>query len=64
VVGRKALEFDLDGQRRVVAVSRFGVPRVPDADLTIQEGDIMHIGVVRSALDTLDEDLKKIGHPK
>jgi trk system potassium uptake protein TrkA len=64
VVGRKALEFDLDGQRRVVAVSRFGVPRVPDADLTIQEGDIMHIGVVRSALDTLDEELKKIGHPK
>lgn len=62
-VGHKAAEFDLEGQRRIVAVSRFGVPRVPDADLTIQEGDIMHIGVVRSALDTLDDDLKSIGQP-
>jgi trk system potassium uptake protein TrkA len=63
-VGHKALDFDLDGQRRVVAVSRFGVPRVPDAELTIQEGDIMHVGVVRPALDTLDEELKKLGQPK
>lgn len=64
VVGRKALDFDLHGQRRVVAVSRFGVPRVPDEELTIQEGDIMHIVVIRSVLDTLEDELKKVGEPQ
>ena len=30
-----------------IAVSRFGVPRVPDKDLTVQDGDILHFSVVR-----------------
>src|SRR5919106_3937537 len=47
VVGHSAADLDLDGRRRVIAVSRFGVPRVPDKRLTIQEGDILHVSVVR-----------------
>jgi trk system potassium uptake protein len=63
-VGRKALEMDVDGQRRVVAVSRFGVPRVPDEDLTIQDGDILHISVVRANARDCFEDLKRLGEPE
>ncbi|MDQ4145378.1 MAG: TrkA family potassium uptake protein [Actinomycetota bacterium] len=60
LVGRHAVEVDLDKRRRVVAVSRFGVPRVPDPSLTIQDGDILHISVVRGDAADLDEALKQI----
>ncbi len=64
IVGKRALDVDLEGQRRVVAVSRFGVPRVPGKDLAFQEGDILHVSVVRGDLATLSDDLKKIGQPE
>lgn len=63
-IGKAALDLDLDGQRRVVAVSRFGVPRVPAKGLTIQDGDILHISVVRTELPALDDALRKIGAPE
>lgn len=64
LVGKSATEFDLDSRRRVVAVSRFGVPRVPDKRLTIQEGDVLHVSVVRGDLADLPEELKKVGQPE
>lgn len=64
IVGKHALDMDLDGRRRVVAVSRFGVPRVPDKDLTIQDGDIVHISVVRGDAADLTDDIKKVGEPE
>lgn len=63
-VGKSGAQLDLDGRRRVVAVSRFGVPRVPDRELTIQEGDILHVAVPRGDAATLAEDLKKRGGPE
>jgi Trk K+ transport system NAD-binding subunit len=48
----------------VVAVSRFGVPRVPDSSLTIQEGDILHISIVRGDLATIAESLKTVDRPE
>lgn len=63
-IGKSAVTLDLDGQRRVVAVSRFGVPRLPSKDLTIQDGDILHISVVRTELPGLDEALRKVGAPE
>jgi trk system potassium uptake protein TrkA len=60
-VGRRALEIDLPGRRRVVAVSRFGVPRVPDKDLAIQDGDILHIATARGDIAELTGELKKLG---
>ena len=63
-IGRAALDLDLDGQRRVVAVSRFGVPRLPSKGMTLQEGDILHISVVRNQLHDLDDALKKVGQPE
>lgn len=64
IVGKHALDMDLDGRRKVVAVSRFGVPRVPDKDLTIQDGDIVHISVVRGDAADLTDDIKKVGQPE
>lgn len=64
VVGKRAVDLDIDGQRRVVAVSRFGVPRVPDHDFTIQDGDILHVSIVREAAADLKEDLEHFGRPE
>ncbi len=64
VVGKKVLDVDILGRRRVVAVSRFGVPRVPDKDLTVQEGDILHISVIRADCAELGEDIKTVGRPE
>ncbi|HEV2756980.1 MAG TPA: TrkA family potassium uptake protein [Actinomycetota bacterium] len=64
VVGKRVLEVDVPGRRRVVAVSRFGVPRVPDKDLTVQEGDILHISVVRADCADLGEQVKTVGRPE
>lgn len=64
IVGKSVLDVDIDSRRRVVAVSRFGVPRVPDKDLAIQDGDILHISVVRGDVADLMEELKKIGAPE
>ena len=60
-VGKSAKNLDVDGLWRVVAVSRFGVPRVPDQRLTLQEGDILHIAVVRGEAGRLPEELRKSG---
>ena len=64
LVGKAALDLDLDGRRRVVAVSRFGVPRVPGKGLTIQDGDILHLSLVRGDVADLSESLKKVGAPE
>lgn len=64
IVGRRAIDLELDGLRRVVALSRFGVPRVPDKELTIQDGDIIHMSVVRNAAADLPNEIKKVGQPE
>lgn len=64
IVGRKAFEVDLEGHRRIVALSRFGVPRVPDSKLTVQDGDVLHVSTIRPDAATLNESLKKVGQPE
>jgi trk system potassium uptake protein TrkA len=64
VIGKKALDLDALGLRRVVAVSRFGVPRVPDKDFTIQDGDIIYLAASRGHLGDMDEEIKKVGQPE
>jgi trk system potassium uptake protein TrkA len=63
-VGKKALALEAAGQRRLVAVSRFGVPRIPDKDLTVQEGDILHMSVLRGHASKVAEELRKVGEPE
>jgi trk system potassium uptake protein TrkA len=64
VIGKMAASLDLDGRRKVVAVSRFGVPRVPDRSLAIQEGDILHFSLIRGEVATLSEELEAVGRPE
>jgi len=64
VVGKNVLDLDLEGQRRVIALSRFGVPRIPDKNLTVQDGDILHVSVVRGSATELKGDLEKVGRPE
>lgn len=63
VIGKAGSDLDVAGHRRVVAVSRFGVPRIPDGELTIQDGDILHVAVVRADAASLREQLKETGGP-
>jgi trk system potassium uptake protein len=63
-VGHHVVELDLEGRRRVVALSRFGVPRIPDKDLTVQDGDILYMAAVRSDAADLAEELKQVGRPE
>jgi len=64
IVGKKAVDLDAAGLRRVVAVSRFGVPRVPDKDFTIQDGDIVYLAASRGHLGDMDDEIKKVGQPE
>ena len=64
IVGKKALEIDASGLRRAVAVSRFGVPRIPDKDFTLQEGDIVYVAAARSHLNDMDDEIKRVGQPE
>jgi len=64
MVGKRVLDFDLEGRRRVIAISRFGVPRVPGKDLTVQEGDIVHISVIRGDAAQLAQDIESVGEPE
>jgi trk system potassium uptake protein TrkA len=63
-VGKRALEIDKEGLRRVIAVSRFGVPRIPDKNLTLQDGDIIYISAARSQATGHQDEIKKIGAPE
>jgi trk/ktr system potassium uptake protein len=63
-VGKSAADLDRDGVWRVIAVSRFGVPRVPSRHLTIQDGDILHVSVARGSSPSLIEEIRKMGEPE
>jgi trk system potassium uptake protein len=64
IVGKNVLALDLEGQRRVVAVSRFGVPRLPHKNLMIQDGDILYVSVVRASAGDLKASLEQVGRPQ
>jgi len=63
-VGKAVLDLDKPGIRRVLAVSRFGVPRLPDESLTLQDGDIIYLSVARGHLPQLREEISKLGEPE
>lgn len=63
-VGKAVLGLDKAGIRRVLAVSRFGVPRLPDENLTLQDGDIIYLSVARGHLGELRDEIKKLGQPE
>lgn len=52
--GQPVLDLDLDGQARVVGVTRLGVAQVPTADLLVQDGDTIHVALAGDAVDAFD----------
>jgi trk system potassium uptake protein TrkA len=64
VVGKRVSTLDHEGRWRVAAVSRFGVPRVPDGDLTIQDGDILYVSAARADAAEIGAHLTKAGQPE
>lgn len=55
LVGRPMSDLNEPGKVQLVAVTRFGESVLPDENMLIQEGDFIHLSVLRSALGQLDE---------
>ena len=55
--GHPLSELEVSGKVRVMAVSRLGVAQVPTADLVVQEGDVVYLGVAGDAMASVDDRL-------
>ncbi len=58
LIGRPASELNAPGKRIVSALARFGSTVLPDEKTILQEGDFVHISVLRSAMGELDDLLE------
>lgn len=58
LVGRPVEDLQKLGKIRVVALTRFGETHIPESDTLVQEGDFLHLAVLRSALGEVEERLK------
>lgn len=56
-IGKSIEELREPGKLRVVALTRFGATQIPDLKTIIQQGDFLHLAVLRSALDEIEERL-------
>jgi trk system potassium uptake protein TrkA len=54
LAGRKLATLEVAGKSRLVAVTRAGVPRLDASELVGQEGDLLHIAVLKNELKALD----------
>jgi trk system potassium uptake protein len=59
--GRRIDSLEVPGSIRVVAVNRAGTPRLDVRDLVGQESDVLHLAVLKEALDELDARLGAAG---
>jgi Trk K+ transport system NAD-binding subunit len=62
-VGYRLDELESTGRVRIVALSRAGKSVVPKPGLIGQEGDVLHIAVLESALDELETGLARGSRP-
>lgn len=58
-IGRPIEDLRDPEKVRVVALTRFGATHIPDLKTIIQQGDFLHLAVLRSALDRVEE---RLGH--
>lgn len=56
-VGRKLSEMEASGLCRAAAVSRLGLSSLPNAELVLQEGDLLYLAVLGDAVAALDAHL-------
>jgi trk system potassium uptake protein TrkA len=55
--GHSLDDLEVNGELRVVAVSRLGVAKIPNHDLVVQEGDVLYLAVAGDRLASLDNRL-------
>jgi trk system potassium uptake protein TrkA len=55
--GRRLAELSVPGQLAVVAVTRAGTPRLDVGELVGQEGDVLHLAVLRDTVAELEQRL-------
>ncbi|HEY3845317.1 MAG TPA: TrkA family potassium uptake protein [Acidimicrobiales bacterium] len=58
--GRRLQELEEPGRLSLVAVTRAGVPRLDGRDLVGQEGDVLHVAVMRDARRDLEARLEDV----
>ncbi len=56
--GRRLADLEEPGRLSIVAVTRAGMPRLDARDLVGQEGDVLHVAVMRDARRDLDARLE------
>ena len=52
--GKHVSDLGMPGKARLVAVTRAGSPRLDTSDMVGQEGDVLHVAVMRDALPELE----------
>lgn len=57
-IGQKLESLEIPGRVRVAALTRFGATQIPDSNAVIQEGDFIHLSVLRSSMSDVEEILK------
>lgn len=58
LVGKPIEDLREPGKVHVMALTRFGKTQIPDLKTLVQEGDFMHLSVLRSAFTEVDERLR------
>ena len=58
LIGKTIGSLEDPGKVTMVAVTRMGVTEIPDKGALMQEGDFLHLAVLKSALPEFDERLK------
>jgi trk/ktr system potassium uptake protein len=58
LIGRPAPEIEIPGKLRIAGIARFGATMIPDGKTILQEGDFLHLSVLRSELAQVDELIK------
>ena len=55
--GKRLGNLTIPGKSRIVAITRAGIPRLDVAELVGQEGDIVHMAVMKDAVPELEQKL-------
>ncbi len=60
LIGKPIEDLREPSKVHVMALTRFGKTHIPDLKTLVQEGDFMHLSVLRSALAEIDQRLKSL----
>lgn len=61
MIGRRASDIEITGKLLIAGIARFGTTMIPDTKTVLQEGDFLHLSVLRSELPRVDELVKAVG---